>query len=174
MIFWGISIDVTTDSMTIICGSSGSYSANNRPGHVRVFSLASNNDLSTDTWNQIGQDIMGEADGNEFGSKVSISEDGKMIAVTMDYNDGNDGADSGHIRIYCLVDDGMSWIQIGQDIDGEAAYDWLGFSESLSASGTTIAIGAVGNDGDASGQVTVYQWEWLGQSIYDNNMPDYL
>jgi hypothetical protein len=33
------------------------------------------------------------------------------------------------------------WIQIGQDIDGEAAYDYSGYSVSLSADGNTVAIG---------------------------------
>jgi hypothetical protein len=144
--------------MTIICDSPGTSLAKDRPGHMRVFSLASGNNFGTDTWNQIGQDIIGEADGDDFGSFVSISEDGKTIAVSANYSDGNDRVDSGHVRIYCLVEDDTSWIQIGQDIDGEAAYDWSGWSESLSASGSTVAIGAVGNDnnGAASGQVTVY------------------
>ena len=34
---------------------------------------------------------------------------------------------SGHVRIYSL-DDGI-WVQVGQDIDGEAAYDYFGCIE---------------------------------------------
>jgi hypothetical protein len=53
---------------------------------------------------------------------------------------------------------GSSWVQVGQDIDGEAADDESGFSVSLSSDGRRVAIGATGNDGNgnASGQVRIY------------------
>ncbi|MDC1360606.1 FG-GAP repeat protein [Flavobacteriales bacterium] len=46
-------------------------------------------------------------------------------------------------------------------MDGEAAGDYSGQSVSLSSDGTTVAIGAVGNDGNGSdsGQVRVYSWD---------------
>jgi hypothetical protein len=81
--WFGYSVDITSNSMTIICCSP----VDNGPGYVGVFSLLvdSNDDLSTDTsWEQIGQDIIGEANGNQFGYSVTISEDGKMIAVGPD------------------------------------------------------------------------------------------
>lgn len=37
----------------------------------------------------------------------------------------------------------MAWTQIGQDIDGEAADDYSGYSVSLSSNGNIIAIGAL-------------------------------
>ena len=40
------------------------------------------------------------------------------------------------------------WDQMGQDIDGENSDDWSGSSVSLSGDGTTLAIGAHGNDGN--------------------------
>ena len=40
------------------------------------------------------------------------------------------------------------WDLMGQDIDGENSYDWSGGSVSLSRDGTTLAIGAYGNDGN--------------------------
>jgi hypothetical protein len=49
-------------------------------------------------------------------------------------------------------------MQLGQDIDGEAAGDWSGYSVSLSADGNTVAIGSHSNDdnGDLSGHVRVF------------------
>ena len=47
-------------------------------------------------------------------------------------------------------------VQIGSDIDGEAAFDYSGSSVSLSADGTVVAIGAKGNDYD-SGHVRRYK-----------------
>ncbi len=66
-----------------------------------------------------------------------------MIAVGAIQNAGNNinGVNSaGHVRIYRLEDDGMSWEQIGEDIDGEAEFDELGHSVSLSANGSAIVI----------------------------------
>ncbi len=155
---FGLSVDFTADGMTMICGSPGISSVNNRPGYMRVFTLEGADDLSMDTWNC--QDIKGEVIGNQFGYSVSISEDGKMIAVGANCNNGNDGAELylGHVRIYRLADDGMSWVKIGQDVDGAEAGDVSGSSVSLSADGSTVAIGAPYNDnsGDMLGKVTVY------------------
>jgi len=151
---------------------------------VQVFSLDSDDETAgtTGTWKQVGQDIAGEAIGGEFGHSVSISDDGKTIAVGARYNDGKNGVDSGNVRIYRLADDGASWEQIGGDIDGDAAGDWSGDSVSLSANGTIVAIGALfaGIDGVLyTGQVKVYRidsggssWEQLGESIYGDNESD--
>ena len=53
----------------------------------------------------------------------------------------------------------FSQAQIGSDINGEA-YDYSGWSVSLSSDGTIVAIGASGNDGNGSnsGHVRVYQY----------------
>ncbi|KAL3815496.1 hypothetical protein ACHAXA_006193 [Cyclostephanos tholiformis] len=169
---FGYSMDMTPDGTTVICGSPV-YS--DVPGYVRVYSLEGDIDLGTDNWKQIGQDIVGEANGDEFGISVSISEDGKTIAIGAPLNDGSNGANSGRVRMYRLSDDGTTWVKIGQDIDGTAAYHVFGRSVSLSADGSTVAIGASGhhsNGNEESGRVNVYRinvsgssWEPLGQSI---------
>ena len=77
---------------------------------------------------------------------------------------------TGHVRIYQYIN--SSWQQLGTDIDGEAAGDRCGWSVSLSADGSTVAIGAFRNDdnGTDSGHVRVYQydgsdWQQLGADI---------
>ena len=80
-----------------------------------------------------------EAKSDEFGNSVTISDDG-TIAIGAAYNDGMNGVDSGHFRIYYLDDDGMNWEKIGDDINGDAAGDWFGSSVSLSANGTILVI----------------------------------
>ncbi|MEO1997677.1 MAG: Ig-like domain-containing protein, partial [Planctomycetaceae bacterium] len=57
----------------------------------------------------------------------------------------------------------LVWTQRGQDIDGEAAHDWSGWSVSVSADGNTVAIGAIHNDGaDGSdtgrGHTRIFRW----------------
>ena len=67
-------------------------------------------------------------------------------------------------------------VQIGADIDGEAAGDYSGGSVSLSDDGTIMAIGAFRNDGNGNnnqwvGHVRVYEldsnstWTQLGSDI---------
>ena len=106
----------------------------------------------------LGQDIDGEAAGDQSGLSVSLSDDGKTLAIGADGNDGN-GAGAGHVRVYYIDDTGSSWKQIGQDIDGESAGDNSGQSVSLSADGRTIAIGSMKNDenGVDSGHVRVFK-----------------
>jgi len=127
---------------------------------VQVFSLDSDNETAgtTGTWKQVGQDIAGEVIGDKFEQSVSISDNGKTVAVGSQYNDGKNGEDSGHVRIYRLADDGASWEQIGEDINGNVAGDLSEYSVSLSANGTIVAIRALGAgiDGILTGQVKVY------------------
>jgi hypothetical protein len=149
---------------------------------VRVFFLESSDNLDTLSWKQRGQDIIGEAIGDRVGVSVSISKDGKMIAIGAESNNGN-GEDLGHVRIFRLEDDGMSWVQIGQAINGKAAGDRSGMSVSLSWDGETVAVGFCHNDvnGKDSGQVRVFwinsegsSWEQLGQIMYGDKADDYM
>ena len=55
-----------------------------------------------------------------------------------------------------------TWTQKGIDIDGEADYDFSGWSVSLRNDGKTVAIGAIYNvngNGDQSGHVRVYEFK---------------
>ncbi len=56
-----------------------------------------------------------------------------------------------------MEDSESVWKKIGKGIDGEAADDRSGYSVSLSANGTTVAIRSDGND--YSGQVRVFAME---------------
>ena len=73
------------------------------------------------------------------------------------------------------------WSQVGQDIDGENADNWSGYSVSLSDNGNVVAIGAVANDGNGynAGHVRVYKydstsgkWTQVGQDIDGENADD--
>ncbi len=126
---------------------------------MRVFSLKIGNDkVGTGSWEQIGQDIIGEANSDEFGWPVSLSDDEKTLAVGAQGPDGNNRFNLGHVRFYQTdADSKSSWKQLGGDIDGEAAGDNSGKSVSLSVDGNTVAIGSPYNDdnGISSGHVRV-------------------
>ena len=106
---------------------------------------------------------------------MSLSSDGKTLAVGANANDNENGEAAGHVRVFSLDDDdGSSWKQLGQDIDGESGGDNSGKSVTLSADGNIVANGADWNDGNGedSGHVRVYQmdvsssaWTQLGQNV---------
>ena len=139
----GGSVSLSSDGTILAIGAPGNSSYS---GHVRVYQWN-----GADTWTQLGQDIDGEAYGDESGTSVSLNSDGTILAIGAPKNN------SGHVRVY-QWNGTDTWTQIGSDIDGEAAGDNSGGSVSLSSDGTILAIGADYNDGNGttSGHVRVY------------------
>ena len=155
----GWSVSMSSDGTRVAIGAR----FNNGNGHVRIYQE------SGGSWTQIGNDIDGEAGGDQSGYSVSISSDGTRVAIGARLNDGN-GSSAGHVRIY--QESGGSWTQIGSDIDGEAAFDNSGYTVSMSSDGTRVAIGAPFNDGNVNnaGHVRIYQesggsWTQIGNDI---------
>jgi hypothetical protein len=134
------------DSNTVAIGAIGNNGNGTDAGRVRIFNWDGS------AWVQKGNSIDGEAAIDKSGAWVSMPNS-NMIAIGASFNNGN-GAVSGHVRIFNW--DGTSWVQIGSDIDGEAAGDHSG---AVSMPDTnTLAIGAFGNDGSAinAGHVRVF------------------
>jgi len=141
---WAINMP---DANTIAIGAPQNDGNGSAAGHVRIYNW------SGTLWLQKGADIDGEAPGDRLGYSVSMP-DSNTIAIGAPSNDGN-GSAAGHVRIYYWS--GTAWLQKGNEIDGEAAGDFSGYSVSL-PDATTVAIGAPGNDGNGSsvGHVRVY------------------
>ena len=110
-------------------------------------------------FSQLGADIDGEAADDQSGSSVSMNAAGNRLAIGAQGNDGN-GTGAGHVKIYDW--NGTAWIQLGADIDGEAAGDVSGCSVSMNAAGDKLAIGAQGNDGNGTGAGHVRIFGWNG------------
>ena len=118
---------------------------------------------------KLGADIDGEAANDISGWSVAISSDGTTLAIGA-RNNGGGGSNAGQVRVYQNM--AGNWTKIGADIDGEAAGDASGWSVAISSDGTTVAIGAIQNDGGGSnaGHVRVYQniagtWTKIGADI---------
>jgi hypothetical protein len=118
-------------------------------------------DSTSAKYTQRGTDIDGEADYDRSGESVSLSADGKVLAIGALDNDGKNGYGSGHVRVYAWNSTSAKYTQRGTDIDGEASGDESGASVSLSADGKVLAIGAFYNCGNDfwSGHVRVYAWD---------------
>ena len=149
----GMSVDISSDGSIV---ATGSTSVN---GIVRIYEY----NLGTTSWDKLGDDILGEASGDNAGESISLSSDGTIIAIGARYNDGT-GSNAGHARIYQWS--GSAWSQLGIDLDGEFAGDYSGLGLSLSSDGTIVAIGAYSNDESSTnaGQVKVYELQ-SGSSI---------
>jgi len=166
------------DINTVAIGAAGNDSKGESTGHVRVYSWNST------SWVQKGGDIDGEAAGDRSGWSISMPNN-NTVAIGAPYNDVK-GESTGHVRVYSW--NSTSWVQKGNDIDGEVAGDQFGRSVSM-PDANTIAIGAPLNDevGLSSGHVRVYSWSgssWVqmgsdidGEASGDNfgysvSMPD--
>lgn len=147
----GRSVSLSADGSRVAIGSPYDDNVNGtNSGLTRIYTL------SGGLWRQTGSDIIGMSSNDLSGYSVSLSaNDGSRVAIGAPFNDSN-GISSGHVRIYTL--NGDSWEQTGLDINGDAQDDQSGFSVSLSADGSRVAIGAPLNDsgGINSGQVRIH------------------
>lgn len=141
-------VSLSADGSTLAVGARLSSGNGFECGQVKLFTFNGSN------WIQKGNSIYGENSEDLAGASVSLNNNGSVVAIGAVKNDGN-GVNSGSTRIYNF--NGVSWVQIGIDINGEAANDFSGFV-SLSSDGTKVAIGAPLNDGNgtSSGHVRVY------------------
>ncbi len=115
---YGSAIAVTPDGLHAAVGATGfdHFGEENKTdvGYVRVYSFENSG------WLQLGNDIIGEGEGDKSGFSVAIAKTTSLLRVAIGaiFNDGN-GIDAGHVRVYDYNSDQNSWIQAGSDIDGQ-------------------------------------------------------
>jgi len=88
----GASVWLTGDGSAVAFGATQTNSGG--PGYVRVY------DYVGSTWVQKASDIIGEANGDEFGSSLAISDDASFVAVGAPFNDSGGKADAGSVRAF--------------------------------------------------------------------------
>ena len=168
---FGHSVAISIDGKTLAIGGRFNDAYGQDSGHVKVFSLVDS------SWKQCGQTIIGEAAGDRLGDYVSLSADGKTLAVSGPINDGG----LGYVKIYMRDEDSSNYEQFGRSIIGEAYSDFSGHM-TLSGDGKTLAIGAPWNasNGEQPGHTRVYriddkgsEWKELGQELIGENAYDY-
>ena len=101
---------------------------------------------SGSSWTQLGPKFTPAdetSNRSAFGSSVALSADGGTALVGGPYDDAGVGAVWGFAR------SGATWVQQGPKLTpaGPSAYRYFGASVSMSADGTTAAIGAPFDDG---------------------------
>jgi len=141
--YFGWSLALSTDGNTLAISAALS---NGEAGHVSIYGL----DGDTQSWKELGQDIIGSR-GEHLGEYVSLSTDGKTLAIGAKLNDDK-GDNAGRAVVYRWDETVLNYEQLGSHIYGEAAGDQFGLSVALSSNGTTLAVGG-------GAYVTVYSFD---------------
>ncbi len=133
----GYSISLSADGKTL---ATGAFADNNGIGATWVYSL------SDTGWVQMGNKLVGSGliGRAGFGASVSLSADGKILAIGGSEDNGGRGA----TWVYALSNGG--WMQMGNKLVGGGAIGDFGSSQgstvSLSADGKTLAVGGPWDD----------------------------
>jgi uncharacterized protein YjdB len=165
----GLSVSMSADGTIIAIGSQlydkagGTTNANTDEGRTRIYKY------NGTSWSQLGLDVSGTQVNEQSGTSVSLSADGMTVAIGSYYYD-TALTDVGRTRIYRY--NGSVWAQLGSDISGNQAFENSGYSVSLSADGTTVAIGSrtYNVTGADEGRTRIYRyngtsWGQLGLDI---------
>lgn len=139
--YFGSSIAVSGDGLTIAVGAYGDDSKASMAGAVYVYRLTNG------AWVQ--QTKLTAADGAKnyyFGmSNVSLSQDGNTLAIGCIQEDHSSKIDAGSVYVYTFS--GSTWTQQAKLVANDAAAnDFFGSAVSISADGNTVCIGAYQDD----------------------------
>ena len=175
--YFGTAVDLSEDGLTLAVGAPFNVGQGSTAGQVRVFTFASN------TWSKLGDDIDGPSGNSLFGSSVSLSADGRTVAIGAPNDEHTSGYDkSGLVSVYSYSG---AWTQVGSrgQIEGENG-DLLGHLNAVDISddGTVVAVGArLRNNGLVlnTGGLEVYAlsgvaWVQRGSTLYGDDAEDRL
>ncbi|KAL3793759.1 hypothetical protein HJC23_013321 [Cyclotella cryptica] len=140
-------------------------------GLVRVYAKEADNFVP------LGIDSMfGTSSGDEFGSAVSISNDGKRVVVGARSRSVSGKDKNGEVKVYEYSESLGSWSQIGNAIVGLEDLDRLGYAVDISGDGGRMACGSPkGNGGTGSASVYEYNgedWELVGEILVGQQVND--
>ena len=133
--FLGFSLSLSSNGNILAAGVGGNSSDPRTP---QVFQLQNN------SWVNIGINFNGLSANVH---NVSLNSDGSILAIATRFGNNN-GITNGTVKVY--KNNNGNWIQVGDDINGEASGDQFGRSVSLSNDGNIIGIGAIRNDGNGN------------------------
>lgn len=147
---FGFSVAINSSGNRVVVGAPNNDGNGLQAGSVRAYELVGS------TWTQLGSDIDSGVPGDNSGWDVDIDSDGDRIVI------GAPSNGAGHARVYEYS--GSSWVQLGNNIDGEAANDQFGLSVSINSAGDRIAVGALNNDDGGLGAGSIRVFDWSGSA----------
>lgn len=108
---------------------------------------------------QVGDNLTCQTTGNSFGYVVALSSNGNQVAVGRPRHNNGIHEKAGIVKIFDWSESG--WIQVGQELVGQATDEGFGFAVALSSSGNRVAIGGpCHNNGihQKAGIVKIFDW----------------
>lgn len=143
--YFGFSLSMNAKGNALVVSSP---TADSGTGIVNVYRW---DDLEQ-SWEQVGGNIEGENEREEFGFAVAMSESGDYIAIGAPYPPEKPG----RVEVYRYYDD--DWTQVGGSIVGESNEDEAGETIDILEHGKDIYV-AVGApmDLDSEGSATVFK-----------------
>ncbi|WP_150468894.1 DUF4347 domain-containing protein, partial [Cysteiniphilum sp. SYW-8] len=147
---FGFDLSLSANGSILVIGAPFNDEIASNAGQVRVY------EWNGSAWVQKGNQINGLIDSDNFGSSVSISDDGLRFSVGARLSDAN-GTSSGSVTVYQWNSGTSQWDQMGSVLVGEAAGDQF-FRTSISGDGSRLAVGARLNGTNDIGHVRVFEW----------------
>ena len=165
----GTAVDLSADGTVLAVGDllyGYDDPQHNERGRVTVYEYNAGNDH----WDDRGEPILGEANGDRGGYALQLSADGTVIVVGAKHNDPPDGSggtlsNGGHARVWAY--DGAVWHKVGKDLDGQAGGGWHGYAVGISADATVVAVSAHEYP-STQGSMRVYTLQSNAQALVGN------
>ena len=157
--YFGYSVSISADGLTVAAGASSNDDAGNAAGHTRVFHF---NGVS---WVQLGNTLTGADSGDRFGDEVCLNDAGDKLAVDAPYA----GSNYGTVGLYQI--NGSTWTQEGTNLTGDDEWSSFGRALAFNQSGSRLVIGL-------ESKAKVYDmnngiWAQVGQVIQPVQYMDY-
>jgi len=155
---FGGSVSIDAQGKTVAVAADKTDTVNgNGSGLVRVFEL----NITTNQWEQKGNDILGDDSGDIFGTSISINSTGNILAIGAPLND-SDNFQSGVVKVFEFNNSNNQWEQKGSNIYNGLPDYFTGTSLDLNSLGTRIVIGTpieTGGSGLRLGNIVVFDFD---------------
>jgi hypothetical protein len=138
---FGLSVSISDDGLTAIVGANG----DDDDGSAYIYKYINS------AWNETKLTASDGAASDSFGYSVSISDDGLTAIV------GANGDDSSRGSAYIYNYNSGVWNETKLTASDGAAYDYFGYSVSISGDGLTAIVGANGDD-SSRGSAYIYNY----------------
>jgi hypothetical protein len=146
---FGRSIALSDDGLTVAIGASQVQSG---LGYVQVYAFVGS------TWTQVGEDLLGPMENDQFGMSVALTPDARYLAVGANAHDSGDFMNNGLVQVY--EDQDGTWVQVGPAVVGSANSRNLGVGLAISSDGRTVAAGgplSTSDPGRGIGEAVLFQ-----------------
>jgi len=152
---FGFSVSISGDGTTALIGAYNDDDMGWQSGSAYIFKY------NGTSWQQVKKLIASDgAEQEKFGVSVSISSDGTTAVVSSPLDDVtrfNLGS------AYVFKYEGITWLEIAKLLPGDEAF-LFGSSVSTSSDGTTVLVGAFGDDNMGEPSDSAYIFKYNGTS----------